>query len=62
MKLVKVHLEEKEDGRGFMGRARNRWRQESSTKVEITVQTLRDNANCFKKESIVAVVIERWER
>lgn len=62
VKLVKIDIEEREHGRGFMVRVRDRWRQESSTKVETTTQNLRDNANRFKKEGTVMAEIERWER
>ena len=50
-KLVQMEQEERSKGRGFMSRLKTRWDDEFPQMHHISAQSLRDNANRFKKEN-----------
>ena len=50
-KLVQMEQEERSKGRGFMSRLKIRWDDEFPQMHHISAQSLRDNANRFKKET-----------
>ena len=50
-RLVQMEQEERNKGRGFMSRLKTRWDDEFPQMHHISAQSLRDNANRFKKET-----------
>ena len=50
VRLVEIDLEEREEGRGFMNRVKERWDMEFPAYVKVGAQRLRDNASRFKTE------------
>ena len=50
-RLIQMEQEERNQGRGFMSRLKTRWDDEFPQMHHISAQSLRDNANRFKKET-----------
>ena len=50
-RLVQMEQQERNKGRGFMSRLKTRWDDEFPQMRHISAQSLRDNANRFKKET-----------
>ena len=48
--LVRIDREERQKGRGFMERIKNRWNEQYPDKTGISKQNLTDNARRFKRE------------
>ena len=57
VRLVKIDLEEREKGRGFMNRVKERWDMEFPVYVKVGARKLRDNASRFKKEKEISNLV-----
>jgi hypothetical protein len=53
VKLVRMEVEERSRGWGFMKRLKQRWDSENLDSTEISAQCLRDNASRFKRDQAV---------